>query len=119
MQAKLPAPAEALAELLGLVESEAISGKIAKEVFADMVQTGRGPKQIVADKGLSQVTDSGAIEDVVRKLVEANPDNVAAYRSGKQNVIGWFVGQAMKATAGRANPKLVNEALRKLLDEKS
>jgi aspartyl-tRNA(Asn)/glutamyl-tRNA(Gln) amidotransferase subunit B len=119
LQAKLPAPAEAIGELLGLVESEAISGKIAKDVFAEMVETGRGPKQIVADKGLSQVTDSSAIEDVVRKLVEGNPDNVAAYRGGKQNVIGWFVGQAMKATGGRANPKLVNEALRKLLDETS
>jgi aspartyl-tRNA(Asn)/glutamyl-tRNA(Gln) amidotransferase subunit B len=117
LSAKLPASAQATAELLWLVESDAISGKIAKDVFVDMVETGKSPKQIVADKGLVQVTDTKAIDEVVQKLVQDNPANVAAYRSGKQNMLAWFVGQAMKATSGRANPKLVNEALRKLLDQ--
>jgi aspartyl-tRNA(Asn)/glutamyl-tRNA(Gln) amidotransferase subunit B len=72
---------------------------------------------VIADKGLVQLTDTASIDAAVRKVITDNPDNVAAYRSGKQNVLGWFVGQVMKATGGRANPKLVNEALRKLLDE--
>jgi aspartyl-tRNA(Asn)/glutamyl-tRNA(Gln) amidotransferase subunit B len=99
------------------VDSGEISSKIAKDVFADMLETQRTPQQIIADKGLVQVQDTGLIEDMLRKLVNENPDNVAAYRGGKQNVIGWFVGQVMKATGGRANPKLVNDVLRKLLDE--
>jgi len=108
---------EALAELLWLVESDEISGKIAKDVFAEMLASGRGARQIVSEKGLSQVSDNAQIEQKARELVAANPDNVAAYRAGKQNVLGWFVGQVMKATGGRANPKLVNEILRRLLDE--
>jgi aspartyl-tRNA(Asn)/glutamyl-tRNA(Gln) amidotransferase subunit B len=116
LTAKLPASAQALAELMWLVESGEISGKIAKDVFVDMLETGKGAKQIVSDRGLVQVTDTKAIDAIVEKLVRENPGNVAEYRSGKQNMLGWFVGQAMKATSGRANPKLVNEALRKLLD---
>jgi aspartyl-tRNA(Asn)/glutamyl-tRNA(Gln) amidotransferase subunit B len=112
-------PPAALAELLWLVESAEISGKIAKEVFAEMLDTGRGARQIVADKGFSQVSDSAAIEQAVRAVVSANPDKVAAYRSGKQTMLGWFVGQVMKASSGQANPKLVNEALRKILGEES
>jgi aspartyl-tRNA(Asn)/glutamyl-tRNA(Gln) amidotransferase subunit B len=114
----LPTP-RALGELLWLVESDEISGKIAKEVVAEMLATGRSPREIIADKGLVQVTDTALIDAAARKLINENPNNVAAYRGGKQNVLGWFVGQVMKATGGRANPKLVNEALRKLLDEGS
>jgi aspartyl-tRNA(Asn)/glutamyl-tRNA(Gln) amidotransferase subunit B len=117
LAAKIPVSAQDLGALLWLVDSGEISGKIAKDVFADMLETGRTPQQIIADKGLVQVQDTGLIEDMLRKLVNENPDNVAAYRGGKQNVIGWFVGQVMKSTGGRANPKLVNEVLRKLLDE--
>jgi aspartyl-tRNA(Asn)/glutamyl-tRNA(Gln) amidotransferase subunit B len=117
LSAKIPVSAPDLGALLWLVDSGEISSKIAKDVFADMLETRRTPQQIIADKGLVQVQDTGLIEEMLRKLVNENPDNVAAYHGGKQNVIGWFVGQVMKATGGRANPKLVNEVLRKLLDE--
>jgi aspartyl-tRNA(Asn)/glutamyl-tRNA(Gln) amidotransferase subunit B len=117
LAAKIPVSAQDLGALLWLVDNGEISSKIAKDVFADMLETQRTPQQIIADKGLVQVQDTGLIEDMLRKLVNENPDNVAAYRGGKQNVIGWFVGQVMKATGGRANPKLVNDVLRKLLDE--
>jgi aspartyl-tRNA(Asn)/glutamyl-tRNA(Gln) amidotransferase subunit B len=115
LDATLSVSPAALGELLALVESGEISGKIAKEVVAEMQATGRGPKQIIADKGLVQVSDAASIEEVARKIVQDNPDNVAAYRGGKQNVLGWFVGQVMKATSGQANPKLVNQVLQKLL----
>jgi aspartyl-tRNA(Asn)/glutamyl-tRNA(Gln) amidotransferase subunit B len=116
LAAKLPVSAVALGELLWLVESGETSGKIAKEVFAQMRASGRAPREIIAEKGLSQVSDQDSLRETARKLVEAHPDNVAAYRNGKQNVLGWFVGQVMKETGGRANPKLVNQVLRALLD---
>ncbi|MFI5307705.1 MAG: Asp-tRNA(Asn)/Glu-tRNA(Gln) amidotransferase subunit GatB [Polyangiales bacterium] len=117
LSADLRLTPEALAQLLWLVESGEISGKIAKEVFTDMLSSGRAARQIVSEKGLAQVSDDAQIEQAVRALVAAHPENVAAYRGGKQNMLGWFVGQVMKATSGRANPKLVNEILRRLLDE--
>lgn len=117
LDALVPLRAESLAELLWVVENGSISGKIAKDVCLEMIETGQSAKQIISQKGLAQVSDGALIDDAVRKAVESSPENVAAYRAGKQNVIGWFVGQVMKATGGRANPKLVNDALRKLLDE--
>jgi aspartyl-tRNA(Asn)/glutamyl-tRNA(Gln) amidotransferase subunit B len=117
LEATLGTTPDALGELLWLLESGEISGKIAKEVVADMLASGAAPRAVIASKGLVQVSDSALIEAAARKAVESSPDNVAAYRAGKQNVLGWFVGQVMKATGGRANPKLVNEMLRKLLDE--
>jgi aspartyl-tRNA(Asn)/glutamyl-tRNA(Gln) amidotransferase subunit B len=117
LEARLPMRAENLGELLWFVEKGDISGKIAKDVCIEMIEHGQSAKQIIEKKGLVQVTDVGLIEEAVRTAVQASPENVAAYRSGKQSVLGWFVGQVMKATGGRANPKLVNEALRKLLDE--
>jgi aspartyl-tRNA(Asn)/glutamyl-tRNA(Gln) amidotransferase subunit B len=116
LAAKLPVAAGALGELLGLVESGEISGKMAKDVFAQMRGSGQGARQIIADRGLSQVSDRSLLEATVCGLLEQHPGNVAAYRGGKQNVLGWFVGQVMKATGGRANPALVNEVLRSLLD---
>jgi aspartyl-tRNA(Asn)/glutamyl-tRNA(Gln) amidotransferase subunit B len=116
LAAKLPVPAAALGELLGLVESGEISGKMAKDVFAQMRATGHDARRIIADRGLSQVSDRALLEATVRGLLEQHPSNVAAYRGGKQNVLGWFVGQVMKATGGRANPALVNDVLRSLLD---
>jgi aspartyl-tRNA(Asn)/glutamyl-tRNA(Gln) amidotransferase subunit B len=117
LAAQIPVSGGALGELLFRVENNEISGKIAKDVFAEMVATGRSPQQIISERGLAQVSDGALIEGAVRAAIESSPDNVAAYRSGKQAVLGWFVGQVMKATSGRANPKLVNELLRKLLDE--
>ncbi len=117
LAATIPVSAAALGELLWRVESNEISGKIAKDVIGEMIATGRSPQQIIADRGLSQVSDTALIEQAARAAIAQSPDNVHAYRSGKQAVLGWFVGQVMKATAGRANPKLVNELLRKLLDE--
>jgi aspartyl-tRNA(Asn)/glutamyl-tRNA(Gln) amidotransferase subunit B len=118
LQAEIPVTGAALGELLGAVESAEISGKIAKDVIAEMIATGRGAREIITARGLSQLSDSGAIEQAARAVVESSPDNVAAYHAGKTAVLGWFVGQVMKSTGGRANPKMVNELLRKLLEEK-
>ena len=115
LAASLPVEAHALAELLALVEAGTISGKMAKDVCAEMVATGRRPAKIVAARGLAQVSDRAPIEKAVREAMERSPDNVTQYRAGKTNVLGWFVGQVMKATGGAANPKLVNEVLRELL----
>ncbi|MBC8339930.1 MAG: Asp-tRNA(Asn)/Glu-tRNA(Gln) amidotransferase subunit GatB [Alphaproteobacteria bacterium] len=110
-----PVTADALSELLDLMADDTISGRIAKDVFEEMFETGRGAKQIVEDKGLEQITDTGAIEAAVDAVVTDNPDQVADFRGGNEKAIGWFVGQVMKATEGKANPKLVNELLRKKL----
>jgi aspartyl-tRNA(Asn)/glutamyl-tRNA(Gln) amidotransferase subunit B len=117
LEALFPVAASAVAELLTCVEEGTINGKIAKKVFASMVETGRAPKAIIDEQGLAQVTDTGAIEDEVRRILEASPSQVAQYKEGKTNLIGYFVGQVMKATKGAANPKAVNEILRRLLDE--
>jgi aspartyl-tRNA(Asn)/glutamyl-tRNA(Gln) amidotransferase subunit B len=117
LSASFPVAPRAIAELLGCVEDGTINGKIAKTVFASMVESGRAPKTIIEEQGLAQVTDTGAIEDAVRSVLEANPSQVAQYKAGKTAVLGYFVGQVMKATKGAANPKVVNEALRRLLDE--
>jgi aspartyl-tRNA(Asn)/glutamyl-tRNA(Gln) amidotransferase subunit B len=117
LQAEIPVTAQGLGDLLWRVESDAISGKIAKDVVAEMIATGRSPQQIIEARGLSQVSDTSLIEAAARAAIAANPDNVAAYRGGKQAVLGWVVGQVMKATSGRANPKLVNGLLRKLLEQ--
>jgi aspartyl-tRNA(Asn)/glutamyl-tRNA(Gln) amidotransferase subunit B len=116
LDAAFPVAASAVADLLASVEDGTINGKIAKKVFADMVDTGKAPKVIIEEQGLAQVTDSGAIEEEVKRVIEANPSQVAQYKGGKESLIGYFVGQVMKATKGAANPKVVNEALRRLLD---
>jgi aspartyl-tRNA(Asn)/glutamyl-tRNA(Gln) amidotransferase subunit B len=106
-----------VAELLALVEDGTISGKMAKDVYAQMVETGRGAKRIVDEKGLSQVTDASAIEAEVQKVLDAHPGEVAKFKEGKTNLMGFFVGQVMKATRGAANPKVVNEVLRTRLGQ--
>ena len=118
LEALFPVSPSAVAELLACVEDGTINGKIAKTVFASMVETGTGAKVIIEQRGLAQVTDTGAIEEAVRHILEASPTQVAQYKDGKTNVIGYFVGQVMKATKGAANPKAVNEILRRLLDER-
>ncbi|HEX2116834.1 MAG TPA: Asp-tRNA(Asn)/Glu-tRNA(Gln) amidotransferase subunit GatB [Alphaproteobacteria bacterium] len=110
-----PVSAKSLAGLLDLIENNTISGRIAKDVFALMVETGKDAATIVEEKGLKQVTDTGAIEAAVDKVIAENAAKVSDYRSGKQAIFGWFVGQVMKATQGKANPALVNELLKKKL----
>ena len=117
LDASFPVAAASVADLLSAVEDGTINGKIAKKVFVEMVETGKSPKAIIDEQGLAQVTDSGAIEEEVRRVIEANPSQVEQYKSGKANLIGYFVGQVMKATKGAAKPKAVNETLRRLLDE--
>ena len=111
-----PIPAESLAGLLKLVDDEVISGKMAKTVFEEMAATGKSPAAIVAEKGLSQVSDSGALEEEIDAILSAQPDEAARYREGQKKLMGFFVGQVMKATRGKANPKVVNALLRKKLD---
>ncbi len=104
-----------LAGMLQLVDQGTISGKIAKTVFDEMYQSGKQAQDVVEEKGLVQMNDSGALESAIRQVLEANPSQVAEYRDGKQKVFGFFVGQTMKATQGKANPKMVNELLRQML----
>jgi aspartyl-tRNA(Asn)/glutamyl-tRNA(Gln) amidotransferase subunit B len=104
-------PAQA-GELLGLVADGTISGTIAKQVFEIMLGTGEGAGEIVESRGLKQTSDTGAIDAEIDKVLAANADKVAEYKAGKQPLFGFFVGQVMKAMAGKANPQLVNERLR-------
>ncbi len=113
--AEAPVDAAKLGGLLDLIADDTISGRIAKEVFEVMWETGATAEAIVEERGLKQITDSGAIEAIVEKIVSDNPEQVEEFRAGNQKVIGWFVGQVMKASQGKANPKLVNELLRKKL----
>jgi aspartyl-tRNA(Asn)/glutamyl-tRNA(Gln) amidotransferase subunit B len=108
--------ADALGELLDLISDDTISGRTAKEVFAEMFETGKAAGQIVEEKGLRQVTDTGAIEAVIDEVMARETQKVAEYRSGKDKLFGFFVGQVMKASGGKANPKMVNEVLKKKLD---
>jgi aspartyl-tRNA(Asn)/glutamyl-tRNA(Gln) amidotransferase subunit B len=110
-----PVSAASLGELLDLMADGTINGRIAKEVFEAMVDTGEDASVIVEKKGLRQVTDSGAIDAAVAKVLAANPDKLAEYKGGKEKLFGFFVGQVMKAMAGKGNPALVNEALKKRL----
>ena len=111
------APAH-LAAMVKLIDDDTISGKIAKTVFEQMVATGQAPDAIVADQGLSQVSDSGAIDAAIAAVLDANAAKVAEYRAGKDKLFGFFVGQVMKATQGKANPGKVNELLKQRLDAK-
>ena len=108
------APA-ALAGLLALKAEGAISGSVAKEVLAVMVETGKGAAEIVRERGLEQVSDADALAAEVDAVIATHPDEVAAFRGGKQGLIGFFVGQVMKRTGGQANPELVNRILREKL----
>ena len=107
---------ENLVELIGLIEKGTISNNIGKQILIDMLQTGEKASAIVEKKGLSQITDVDAIRKMVEDVVANNPNQVEQYKSGKTNILGFFVGQIMKATKGRANPKTVNEILLELLN---
>ncbi len=107
-----PVTAEQLGGLMDLMADGTISGKIAKDVFEEMFETGKDADTVVDEKGLKQVSDSGAIEAMIDEVLAANPDKVEEYRAGKVQLLGFFVGQVMKASGGKANPGVVNEVLR-------
>ncbi len=113
--AESPITAPQLGELIGLIEDNTISGKIAKTVFDKMCESGKPAKQIVEEEGLVQITDTGAIEAAIDAIIAANSDKVAEYKSGKDKLFGFFVGQAMKATGGKANPAMLNDILKQKL----
>ena len=112
---KSPVSAENLGALVGLIANNTISGKIAKDVFQFMIETGKAPATIVEEKGLKQNTDTGAIEKIVDEVLAANPEQVAEIKAGKDKLKGWLVGQIMKASQGKANPALANQILNKKL----
>jgi len=114
----LPIKPEAFAELLGLIGNATISGKIAKSVFANMIESGLGASEIVEKQGLRQVTDRSVIEQKVGEILDAHPEQVAQFLAGKDKVLGFFVGQIMRASGGKLNPDLVNEILNRKLAEK-
>jgi aspartyl-tRNA(Asn)/glutamyl-tRNA(Gln) amidotransferase subunit B len=110
-----PIPPDALGELVALVDRGKVSGKMAKEVFEKMYVSGEPAARIIEREGLTQISDPAAIERIARTVVEAHPDLVAQYRSGEEKVLGFLVGQVMKATQGQANPKLARETLVRIL----
>lgn len=112
---KFPGSAENLGKLIKLINDNTISGKIAKEIFPEMLKTNKDPNEIVKEKNLVQITDTKEIEDAVEKILSANPKQVEEYLSGKDKVIGFFVGQIMKETKGKANPQIVNDLLKNKL----
>jgi aspartyl-tRNA(Asn)/glutamyl-tRNA(Gln) amidotransferase subunit B len=114
--ADVPLAPRALAGLIALVDKGTISSSIAKDVFARMYDSGRSADEVVASEGLAQIGDEGALEGVIRDVLGAQADAAAQYRAGKTSTFGFLVGQVMKATGGKANPKLASELLRRELD---
>ncbi|NBT38824.1 MAG: Asp-tRNA(Asn)/Glu-tRNA(Gln) amidotransferase GatCAB subunit B [Alphaproteobacteria bacterium] len=112
-----PVSAQQLADLILLIEEGLISGKIAKTVFDVMWTKGGDPREIVETQGLAQVSDTAALEGIIDGLIAQAPENVEAYKAGKVKIMGWFVGQVMKQTEGKANPSIVNEILKTKLDQ--
>ena len=106
---------ENLAELISMIEKGTISNNIGKQIILDMMKDGKKASQIVEERGLSQITDTSAIKEIVQKVIDANPNQVTAYKNGKVQLLGFFVGQVMKETKGRANPQAVNELVKELL----
>jgi aspartyl-tRNA(Asn)/glutamyl-tRNA(Gln) amidotransferase subunit B len=106
-----------LAGMLKLIEAGTISTKIAKTVFEAMYRTGKDAEAVVQEQGLTQVSDTGAIEQIIADIVKANPAQHADYKAGKEKLFGFFVGQVMKASKGKANPEMVNDLLKKKLAE--
>ena len=113
--AESPVSATNLGKLLDLIADGTISGRIAKDLFVAMEETGKDPAALVEERGLKQVSDTGPIEAAIKAVIDGNPGQVAAYKA-KPTLFGWFVGQVMKSTGGKANPKVVNELLKKALD---
>jgi aspartyl-tRNA(Asn)/glutamyl-tRNA(Gln) amidotransferase subunit B len=113
-----PVKADYLGLLIKLINNNTISGKMAKEIFEKMFQTGKAPQKIIDELGLSQVTDPAVIREAIAKAITDNPKQVENYCGGKQTLFGFFVGQVMKATQGKANPQMLNDLLKEMLDEK-
>jgi len=112
-----PVSSSNLARLLKLIDQNVISGKIAKTVFEEMAETGKSPEEIIREKDLVQVTDISAIEEMITKLIESCPKEVADYKAGKTKVLGFFIGRIMKETKGKANPEIVNRILMEKLHQ--
>ncbi|MBL8628806.1 MAG: Asp-tRNA(Asn)/Glu-tRNA(Gln) amidotransferase subunit GatB, partial [Rhodospirillaceae bacterium] len=110
-----PISADNLSKLIALIKNNTISGRLAKDVFEIMLETGGDPDKIVEERGMKQITDTGPIEKAIDDLLAANQDKVAQIKAGKEALIGWFVGQVMKATQGKANPAMCQELLKKKL----
>jgi len=104
-----------IAQLVERIEDNTISGKIAKDVFALMTESGKMPDVLIDENGMRQVTDTGAIDEAVARIIAANPSEVEAYRGGKDKLFGFFVGQVMRETKGKANPAMVNDLVKKAL----
>jgi aspartyl-tRNA(Asn)/glutamyl-tRNA(Gln) amidotransferase subunit B len=117
--ADCPVSPEHLAAMIRLILEGTISGKMAKEIVETMYKTGKTPERIIEEKGLIQITDEGALASTLARILEENPGQLAQYRAGKEKLFGFFVGQAMKATGGKANPKALNELLKKMLAKPS
>jgi len=113
--AESPVPPEHLGELVTLINKGELSGKLAKEILPKMFESGEAPSVIAEREGLKQISDAGALEKIIDEVIAANPKQVEQYRGGKTAVLGFLVGQVMKASRGQANPAAVNEALKKKL----
>jgi aspartyl-tRNA(Asn)/glutamyl-tRNA(Gln) amidotransferase subunit B len=114
---RLPVAPETLAALVARIDDGSISGRMAKELLADLIATGRPVDDLVKEKGLVQISDEGSIRDAVAQVVRDHPEQVATYRGGKAATFGWFVGQVMKALQGKGSPGVVNRLLRDSLDK--
>ena len=115
-EGRMPVAPETLAALVRRIDDGTISGKIAKDLLGELIATGRSVDALVKERGLVQISDEGAIRDAVAGVLAGHPAQVATYRGGKTVSFGWFVGQVMKATGGKANPEVVNRLLRQALD---
>ena len=113
--AESPISADNLSKLITLIKNDTISNRLAKDVFEIMLETGKAPDVIVEERGMKQITDTGALDKAIDDILAANADKVAQVSAGKEALIGWFVGQVMKATQGKANPALCQELLKKKL----
>ena len=115
-EGRVPVTPGALAELVALIDAGTISGKIAKEILPAMIETGKPAGALVKEEGLVQIADEGALREAVRKVLAESPAQVATYKGGKTASFGWFVGQVMKATGGKAAPAVVNRLLKEELE---
>ena len=111
-----PVSHDKLGELIDNIESGKVSNRLAKDIFEEMCETGKSPSDIISEKGLSQISDEGELEKLVNDVLSANPENVEKYKNGKNKLFGFFVGEAMKLSKGKANPKLLNELLKSKLN---
>jgi aspartyl-tRNA(Asn)/glutamyl-tRNA(Gln) amidotransferase subunit B len=113
-----PVLPQSLAEMILFIEDGTISGKMAKDIIVEMYKTGKPPKTVIAEKGMVQITDEDALKKTIAEVIAANPAQLEQYWAGKEKLFGYFVGQVMKATQGKANPQLINELLKKMLAKK-